>query len=282
MATRRRPTAADQQPEHVIQPLQDLLDPERTHPRRRQLDRQGQALEAGTDGRQHRCAARRHAKVRLDRLSAFDEQLRRRKPHELVGTHDRARIGNGQRGYPPRSFARDLEGLAAGRQHAHAWAALFESLNEVGTHLDEVLAVVQHEQHLTARQVGHERVEQRSIRPLAHAEHRRDRLRHQQWVRQRGKFHQPDAVLERADEAGGDPESEPSLAAAADAGQGDEVPITTEHQGAQVSNLPIASDEGRGVGGQVVVAVRRQDRASHRIPSAKVPPLLACAKQRQP
>jgi hypothetical protein len=95
LATRRCPTAADQQPECVIQPLQNLVDPERTHPRRGQFDRQGQALESGTDGRQHRCAARRHSKVRLDRLSALDEQLRRRKPHELVGMHDRTRIGDG-------------------------------------------------------------------------------------------------------------------------------------------------------------------------------------------
>jgi hypothetical protein len=49
-------------------------------------------------------------------------------------------------------------------------------ISELGTRLDEVLAVVQHKQHLTARQVGHEHVEQRSIRPLAHAKHRRDRL----------------------------------------------------------------------------------------------------------
>jgi hypothetical protein len=35
-----------------------------------------------------------------------------------------------------------------------------------------MLAVVQHQQHLTVRQVGDERVE-----------HRSDRLRNQQWVR---------------------------------------------------------------------------------------------------
>jgi hypothetical protein len=55
--------------------------------------------------------------------------------------------------------------------------------------------------------------------------------------------------------------------------------LVTEHQLAQVGNLPIASDEGRGVGGQIVVAGQRWDQASHRIPSAKVPPVLACAKQ---
>src|SRR5204863_2750960 len=88
------------------------------------------------------------------------------------------------------------------------------------------------------------------------------------------KFHQPDAVLERANETGGDSKSEPSLATAADASQGDEASIITEHQLAQLGNLPIASDEGRGVRGQVVVAVQDCGRASHRIPSAKVPPLF--------
>ena len=55
-----------------------------------------------------------------------------------------------------------MQGLAAGRQQAHAWAAVQERVGELGTRLDEMLAVVQHKQHLTARQEGHEGVEQRS------------------------------------------------------------------------------------------------------------------------
>jgi hypothetical protein len=49
-----------------------------------------------------------------------------------------------------------------------------------------VLAVVQHKQHLAARQMGNDHLKQRSIRPLARAEHRGDRLRDQQWVRTLG------------------------------------------------------------------------------------------------
>jgi hypothetical protein len=55
--------------------------------------------------------------------------------------------------------------------------------------------------------------------------------------------------------------------------------VITEHQLAQVNNLPIASDKARGLRGQVVVAVQDWGQASHRIPSAKVPPLLACVRQ---
>ena len=87
--------AAHQQLERVVQPLQDLFHPEGTHPRRGQFDCQGQALESGTDRHQHRCAAGRHHKVRLDRLSALDEELRRRKPRKLLGRHDRTQIGDG-------------------------------------------------------------------------------------------------------------------------------------------------------------------------------------------
>jgi hypothetical protein len=46
---RRRPTTAGQQPERVVQPLQDLQHPERTHPRRVKFDRQGQTLDSRTD-----------------------------------------------------------------------------------------------------------------------------------------------------------------------------------------------------------------------------------------
>ena len=44
------------------------------------------------------------------------------------------------------------------------------------------------------------------------------------------------------------------LATAADAREGEEAPVITEQQMAQVGNLAIASDEGRGVHGQVVRA----------------------------
>jgi hypothetical protein len=45
-----------------------------------------------------------------------------------------------------------VQGLAAGRQHAQAWAAAQERVGKFGTRLDQAFAVVQHKQHLTARQ----------------------------------------------------------------------------------------------------------------------------------
>jgi len=68
----------------------------------------------------------------------------------------------------------------------------------------------------------------------------------QQWVRERSRFHQPYAVLERTTQTRGDGKSETGLATAADAGRGDGAPVTTAHQVGQAGNFPIAPDESVG------------------------------------
>ena len=57
-----------------------------------------------------------------------------------------------------------MQGLAAGHEQADRRAAPQQRVCQLGTRLDEVLAVVQQEQHLTVCQVRDQYVEQRAIR----------------------------------------------------------------------------------------------------------------------
>jgi len=101
--------------------------------RRRQLDRQGQAVELPADALEICPLSLSCSKARLGSRRALDEQcgcfrgLERRKPqHE---------------------FAADVQRLAAGRQHRQSRAGPQQSLDEHGATDDDVLAVVQDEQH---------------------------------------------------------------------------------------------------------------------------------------
>ncbi len=72
--------------------------------------------ESGTDCCDHRGIAWRYGEVGVDRLSALDEQLYRRKLWDLVRKEHRTRLGNAQRRDTPDTFAWDAQRLAARRQ----------------------------------------------------------------------------------------------------------------------------------------------------------------------
>ena len=72
--------------------------------------------------------------------------------------------GDGQRGHRPRRLARDAQRLPAGGQQPHAGARLQEGVGQGGAGVQEVLAVVQHQQHRPRAQVGHQRLQRRAGR----------------------------------------------------------------------------------------------------------------------
>src|SRR5262249_59366876 len=78
-----------------------------------------------------------------------------------------------------------------------------ERLNEHRALVDEMLAIVENEQHLLIGQVRAKGVHQRSSGPLPQSERRRDRQRNTLSVGERREVNEPDAVRK----AGGDAES---------------------------------------------------------------------------
>ena len=82
----RRLIARPQQPKAIVQPRGDVVDGHRAHARRRELKRQGYAVQATTNLRDRRRILVRQAKRRLRRGRSVDEQ-----PNGFVAAQRRGR-----------------------------------------------------------------------------------------------------------------------------------------------------------------------------------------------
>ena len=142
----RRRSAAGEEPEGVVEPLQDLPRREYAHPRRRQLQREGEPGQAGADARHRTAVARGQFERGRDRPGALDEQPHRRGSGELLRGREPLGVRRREGRDPPLLLAGDLEGLAAGGQDPQDRAARQQGRREAGTGVEEVLAVVEDEQ----------------------------------------------------------------------------------------------------------------------------------------
>ena len=198
LARQRRPAAAGQQPEAVVQPRGDLLDRQRPHPRRRQLERQRDAVQPPAD-RGHRRRVRRRSSAnpagRAGRPLDEEPPLGRRPRRRTVGRPARGRSGRPARARARPSRRRCASGsrLVARRRRSRAGAQ--QRLGQPRARVDQVLAVVQHQQQAPWRPAR--RPASRSAAgPAARATPSapRDRRRHERRVGQRRQLDQPDAV----------------------------------------------------------------------------------------
>jgi hypothetical protein len=121
--------AAAQQREPVLEPAVDLLDRHGAHPGRGELDRQRQAVEPADDTG-HGLLGETDARPGGDRPLA--EQLRRVARLELAERVD--------------ALGGDRERRAAGGEHAQVGRRRDQEGGELRGRLDQVLAVVQHQQ----------------------------------------------------------------------------------------------------------------------------------------
>ena len=120
-----------------------------------------------------------------------------------------------------------VERLAARRQNPKSRAGTQQGIDEPGTRLDEVLAVVQDQQEPSVPQRIDDARGQRAFRLLGYVQGGRQGLWNQRMVGQRRELHQPDAVLvcllraqRTAEQTTGDLVAEPGLPDSASAGQG--------------------------------------------------------------
>ena len=149
---------AAQQAEAVVERTDDRRQPQRRRPRRRQLEGQGDAVQAPTDVLDHRVDHR--VEVGTGRLGPLAEQLDRRRRVERPHRHD--------------VLAVDAQGLAARGDHRQVWAPRREVVDHRGRAVHDVLAVVHHQQGVGPRQHGGHRGQRVGRRPEAHGE--RDRV----------------------------------------------------------------------------------------------------------
>ena len=202
--------------------------------------------------------------ARPDRHRAFDEQA-----HGGVlldrGRVDDARLaGHGQSLEPAQVagigrcrqarhrvllLARDVQGRAAGDDDLDRGCGP-QQVGDDRCGRDDLLEVVEHEQHrLVAQPVG-ERIGDRPGGPLRDADRAGDPGGDQHRVADRLERYEEDAVREVVRDAGGELERQSRLARAARPGQRQQ-PGRAE-QGRRLGQLGVATDEGRQLGRQVV------------------------------
>ena len=198
LARQRRPAAAGQQPEAVVQPGGDLLDRQRRHPRRRQLERQRDAVQPPADLRHRRRVRRRSARSPAAPARARSTK-RRTAAMRARSLAPAAVAASGQRAATARarsSRRRCRSGSRLVARIRRPGQAAQQRLGQRGAGVDQVLAVVQHQQQAPAGQPARP-ASSVSGRPGCSGDAQRARptaCGHQRRVGQRRQLDQPDAV----------------------------------------------------------------------------------------
>jgi hypothetical protein len=131
--------------------------------------------------------------------------------------------------------ARNADRLTTRSQQRQPRRGTQERDDEVRARVEQVLAVVQHHQHLTVANKPQQRVHRGAARLVGHAQRAGHRDRHHAWMGDRRQIDIPDTVTELGRDASRDLNRETGLAGAAGTGQGHQ-PVVDE-QLLQVSQL---------------------------------------------
>jgi hypothetical protein len=151
-------------------------------------------------------------------------------------------------------FARDAEGLTAGRQHPHPGAADDESLRQRRRRLDDLLAVVKDDQDLALPERLGERLGDWAPGFLPDPEHLCDRTGDERRVRYGRQVDEPNAIPRAVERFRCRLESKTGLAHPARARQSHE--SGRSEQAPHLGHLAVAPDEARNLFRQVVLEPR--------------------------
>ena len=192
LARLQRAVPAGQDLVAVVEPLVDVGDRERAHPRRCQLQRQRNALEPRHQLGDRRGLALGERESGLVELGALDEELDGGRLRQRLEAR-RARRQR-QRLHDVGLLPGDAQRDAAGRQDANVGRGAQDRAGELCARVDHLLAVVEDQHHRAGLEVRRQRLQQRPPRFLAHAEHARRLARDQRSVADRLQVDEPDAV----------------------------------------------------------------------------------------
>ena len=189
-----------------MQAVADLGQRQDAHPRRRQLDRQRHAVEAPADLRRGGGVVVGEAEIGADLSRAVGEQLDR-----LVGQR--------QRRHPPTHLAGHPDRLTTRRHKRHRRAAALQADNQRRARVQQMLTVVQHQQHPTVADKPQQRVHRGAARLIGQAQRADHRDRHQIGIGDRRQIDQPHPAAESTGDLGGDLHRQARFADTARAGE---------------------------------------------------------------
>ena len=196
-----------QQPEAVTQAVEDLGQRHHAHARRRQLDPKGQTVQAVTDLAHGGGVVNADAEIGPGQPRTVDEEF------------DRF-VRERQRRHPPGRFAGHPDRLTARREDRQLRAGAQERDDEFGARVEQVLAVVEHEEHRTVTEEPRKCVGCGAARLVREAERPDRRYRHHLGIGDRREIDEPHIAVELGCRLGGDLHRQPGLTDAARAGQG--------------------------------------------------------------
>ena len=250
VAQQRRASAARQQREAIVQTFGHLLHAHCPNARCRQFQRQRNAVELMTDLRYGSGVLGGEPEGRRYGLGAFDEQLAGRIVEQRVDRQQGAGRCRSQRWQAPCDLAGHTQRFTAGRECASAGAAAQHLFGKRGAGLDQVLTVVEDQQHAAPAQKFQQGVEQRPGGLFVHVQRAGHRADDQSGVGDGGEFDDADTVREIGRQMVGDLERHPGLAHSASAHECQQVRAAQQREHRR--HVVLASDERRLVGGQVV------------------------------
>ena len=243
-----RPIRKD--PESVVQSRQYLSRRQHLHSRRRQFDRQRDAIEPVAYPGDGRSVFLGHGEGRAGGARAIRKETdgrmaqRRFRGDRFAPTRERER--------PDRmdALTRYRQRLAARRHQRDLRAGAYDGFGELGACGDEMFAIVENDKAPLVAEIGHERCAGRCMATQRQPKNAGDRLGHQPRLDLRRKIDEPDPIGERGKEVARCFDGEARLADAAGAGEGHQRMRRSESP--ELEPIRLATHERGGLPGQVV------------------------------
>jgi hypothetical protein len=225
---------------------------------RRQLDRQGQPIQALTNRRDGESVGLGEGEGGVGRASPGHEEA-----HRLIladGRWRRGRVGQRQRGDGVRLLAGEPQHCSAGGEDGEVGTGA-QQIGDERCRVEDVLEVVQDQQRLPLPEELAQALLRRPRGRLPRTESLGDGRGNQDRIADRGEGNEPDAIGELGGDLLGDPDRQPRLADPARTGQGDQADAGPAEQGDDRRDLPLPADEAGERQRQVrPVPLRQRDR----------------------
>ena len=245
--------AGREQPEAVLETVQDLDRREGAQPHRGELDRERDAVEPAAQLHHGVAVAVRELEVRRHGRGAVEEERDGVVVCRVAGPD--LGVGRRQGRHDEDLLALDAEHVPAGGEDAQAGRRGQQLAGQHRAGVGEVLAVVEHHQQPLLLQVGRE-VASRIRGDLAQLEGVGHGVRQQLGVVKGGQLDEPHAVGKGAPDLGRHPQRQPRLADPTDAGQGEHPAAGQELPG--LGQLASTAHEAGQLGGQGAPTRRRR------------------------
>ena len=209
---------------------------------------------------------RSQREARIGRPRTRDEERDRAVLQGVLDREAGAALGRREHRQMVDMLAAYFERFAAGRQKRHARARRQQSAHELRARIDDVLAIVEQDEHLLGAQMGGQHFDAGTLRRFDQLENRGCLGGHQTRIGQRRETDEPHPVGKIREQSGAGFERAASLPDASDADERDE-PLVRQ-QLRNLRNVGVAADQFH-VRGQIVLdqarveQIRRFD--SHRL-----------------